>query len=195
MTVRIPAQATQQTVRWRMSTPGRLTASDAARSPRLFGVAGWLYLLVVSMTALGPFFGMARLHGGLTVAESHLPTITGLPEWQAVKFASWCAFAALEALGIAGGLGLAIGRRWAAVSGAVAALWIAGPLESLVLYLLIPWIAAGHLHFAGTYFISGFAGPVAASVAWAAGWSAYLARSQRVRLTYARSLRAAVDGS
>jgi hypothetical protein len=193
MTLRIPGRAAQQAVRWRMSTRGQLIASDAARPHRLCGVAGWLYVLVVSMTALGPFFGMARLHGGLTVAEGHIPGIALLPEWQAVKFASWCAFAGLEALGVAGGLGLAIGRRRSAVNGAVAALWIAGPVESLVLYLVIPWIAAGHLNFAGTYFISGFLGPVAASVAWAAGWSAYLVRSQRVRLTYASAVPASAD--
>lgn len=176
-----------------MSTNGQRMASGGARAPRLHGVAGWLYLLVVTMTALGPFFGMARLHGALTVTEGHIPSIASLPEWQSVKFASWCTFAVGEALSVAGGLALAIGRRRSAVGGAMAALWIAGPVESLVLYLLIPWVAAGHLDFAGTYFISGFVGPVAASMAWAAAWTAYLARSQRVRATYAGGVGAAAD--
>ncbi len=171
-----------------MATKWRRIAPEAARSHPLYGVRGWLFALVAMMTAIGPLLAMSRIHAGFTVTERHFEALAPMEAWTQAKFAAWSALAILELLSVAGGVLLMLGTGTGAVRLAAGAIWISGPVASVVLNLLIPAWISGNLDFVTDYFLSGFTGPLVASVAVAAGWTAYLARSRRVRVTYSHEI-------
>lgn len=143
------------------------------------GVGGWLALLVVSLLAGGPMLGAAKLYEAFVVAERASPDLVFLPAWATYKTLSWVTFGLVAALGVYGGISLGRGKRWAAVRRARYVLWLVGPVTVLVMNVLLPAIAFGHFTV-GTAVV----GPLLVSCAVAGLWTAYLAKSRRVRNTY-----------
>lgn len=167
-----------------MATKWRRIAPEAASAHPLYGVRGWLFALVAMMTTIGPLVAMSRVHAGFTVTERHLEALAPMAPWVQAKLAAWSALAGFELLSVAGGILLMLGRGRGSVRLAAGAIWLSGPVALAVINLLIPAWISGNLDFVDDYFLSGFKGPLIASVAVAAGWTAYLARSRRVRVTY-----------
>ena len=143
------------------------------------GVDGWLALLVISLLVGGPMIGATKLYEAFVVAERAHPDLVFLPAWETYKTLSWVTFALVAAASFYGGIGLGRGRRWAVVRRARYVLWLTGPVTVLVMNVLLPAIAFGGFTFGSTV-----VGPFLFSCAIAGLWTAYLAKSKRVRNTY-----------
>lgn len=160
-------------------------ANDAVTTPQQggpSGVGGWLLLLVIGMMVLGPLLGAGRIGADFMMADHMYPGLDTL-EWRIFKSATWLVFLGLAALSFFGGWGLARGKDWFVVTRAKAILWVTGPLASLVMGVLIPIITFGDWNAVNERFVGTFIGSIGA----AAIWTAYLAKSKRVRNTYAGS--------
>ncbi|MBS0335386.1 MAG: DUF2569 family protein [Proteobacteria bacterium] len=147
----------------------------------LSGVRGWL-LLVAAMLVLGPLIGAIRIGADLLAAEHQYPALQSLPRWEDFKAAMWCSEAVIAALSTYAGWGLLRERRWLAVRRAMLVLWLTGPAGVVVMGFVVPLLALGESSAREPLFISS----LLASIVGAGIWTAYLARSRRVRNTYDR---------
>jgi hypothetical protein len=166
-----------------MISPASVAASpDAspaiAGAPR--GVGGWLLLLVVAMTLATPLLGAAFSVACLTKVREQHASLTALGAWPLFERAYWIAFALAAALLAWGGVELARRRTWIAVERAKMILWIGWPIGIWVQGILIPLLAFGRADPIHSWFIV----PLVASMAAVGVWTAYLAKSRRVRATY-----------
>jgi hypothetical protein len=152
--------------------------SDNVQGP--IGVGGWLLLLIVGMTILGPLLGAARINAEIWMAEEKFPTLLSVDEWITYKTANWWTFFVFAAISFWGGLGLAQRKDWSVVTRAKVVLWISGPVAVLILNAALPAIIFGELDADGESIIGALVGTVIA----AATWTAYLSQSVRVKNTY-----------
>lgn len=150
------------------------------KGPR--GVGGWLLLLIVGMMVLGPLMGAGRIAGEIAMAEHQYPEIKTLNDWSNYKSIVWWSFAFAALLSIYGGFGLATGKRWVVVGRAKVILWLSGPIASLIMALIIPYIVFGEIEVDPQFF-----GALIGSLLAAIIWTAYLSKSKRVRNTYSRA--------
>ncbi len=108
------------------------------------------------------------------------PNLASLAEWNAFRTTTWCTFAIFAAISIYGGWGLVSSRDWSVVNRAKVILWLAGPVASIVLAILIPLLMFGEAEASDPQFVGAFL----SSVIGASIWTAYLSKSKRVRNTY-----------
>jgi len=154
--------------------------SSLPATPR--GVGGWLLVLVVAMMLVTPLLGAAYSVGCLMKVREQYASLTALGVWPSFDRAYWSTFALAAVLLAWGGFGLARRRDWAAVERAKMILWIGWPIGIWIQGIVIPLFAFGRADPIHSLFIV----PFVLSLLCAGGWSAYLARSRRVRATYVR---------
>ena len=159
-------------------SPGASPAIAAA--PR--GVGGWLLLLVVAMTLATPLLGAAFSVACLAKVREQYASLTALGAWPLFERAYWIAFALAAAMLVWGGVELARRRTWIAVERAKMVLWIGWPIGIWVQGIVIPLLAFGRADPIHSWFIA----PWLVAMVAAGLWTAYLAKSRRVRATYAR---------
>src|SRR6267142_2527427 len=164
-----------------MASKWRAISAEEAKAHPLYGVGGWLLLLVAGMMVLGPLLGVGRIGSELMDAERQYPALSSLDEWHTFKTVTWWTFAAIAALSFYGGWGLARGNDWSVVRRAKAILWISGPVGSLVMGVLVPLATFGKSNVGDAQFVGG----LLAAVLTATVWTAYLSKSKRVRVTFA----------
>lgn len=150
-------------------------------------MSGWLGLLVVGLTILGPLSGFGKLSNEFRDALEQFPQLAGNSQWQNYKQMSWLIFTVSAAISFSAGY-----RLWKihfpeSVRFAILALWLAGPLGN-VFYIVIAYLIFGD-NLGGSVFAEMIGGTIASCVA-AGIWTAYLMRSDRVRNTYKLALAA-----
>lgn len=143
------------------------------------GVRGWLLFLVTGFIFLWPLIGAGRINSDIIAAESRYPDLAAQSQWETLKTTVWWCFFAKCCLSIYAGIGLARGRTVGVVTRAKIVLWIIGPIDALVMGLIVPITVFGRIESGATIFWS-----VVISALAAAFWTAYLARSRRVNATY-----------
>jgi len=148
------------------------------------GVGGWLMLLVATLTVLGPLLGAARIGANLAVSEFQYPDLVTLDAWPTYKTATWSTFVLFALISLSGGMGLARDRDWSAVVRAQIILWIIGPLSTLVMGVVIPAIVFDEYDFGDPEILGAIIGSLIGTSIGAGIWTAYLAKSKRVRNTY-----------
>ena len=148
-----------------------------------YGVGGWLALLVIGMIIIGPIMGAENIYLAITMAERHNPLIVSLPQWTTYKNVTWGAFLVVIALNFYGGVGLVCGRNRSVVTRAKMILWITGPLASIVMVVIIPFIVFGKTPAIDSKIVRA----VIVSFILAGFWTIYLSVSRRVRNTYGDS--------
>lgn len=159
-------------------------AEERSTENELYGVRGWLGLLVISMMFIGPLMSAGSIASNLGMAEYRFPHLVTSLEWGTYKTSIWGTFLFVAGLHFYGGLGLARDRRWSVVTRAKRILWVTGPLASIFMGLVLPRIIFGDGWSVTTEVIGGFTGGFIVAVIWAAIWSVYLSKSRRVRNTY-----------
>ena len=147
---------------------------------RLVGVGGWLLLLVVGLTFLGPVMGAGGLASGMMSAESQYPKLKALENWATFKEVTWWSYFVVVCLSFYAGFGLAATREYSAVRRAKVLLWIVGPVAAVVLGMFVPLLIFGKIQYDSQFF-----GQLVGSGISAAIWTAYLSKSKRVQATYA----------
>jgi len=147
------------------------------------GVGGWLLFLIVGLTFLGPLAGAGRINLDIISTESQFPNLKVVAAWSTYKSAIWWSFLVVCCLSFYAGIGLAKGRDTSMVKRAKILLWVIGPLANLVMGLFIPITVFGKFD-SDPNSQGAFIGALVASIIAAAIWTAYLAKSKRVRATY-----------
>lgn len=107
------------------SLPNRTVDTGGRRETRVMvafmpgspsGVRGWLFLLVLGMTVLGPLLGAGRISADILASEREHPTLLSSALWSTYKSTSWTIFLIAAAISIYGGWGLAKRRDRSAVT-------------------------------------------------------------------------------
>ena len=168
--------------------PGASTVGTAPHTPasnlvgkkQLHGVGGWLGLLVVGLTVLGPLLGGSRLSGAFTDAEFKTPQLATFGPWLSYKTEVWVIFGITALISFCTGI-LLFRFKPSSVRVAITSLWIVGPGGA------IAYIVAANSVFrsdiASAMSQAMLPSVIVACIA-AAIWTAYLTRSKRVKNTY-----------
>lgn len=152
-----------------------MTATTIERND-LDGVGGWLLLLVIGLTVLGPIYSAGSMIGELSTAEAANQSLRDLPLWAAIKRDLWIGTFVSIALSMTAGVLLAVSRTKRTPWIAAALMWLAGPVAGVAAQFVV------NLH------VPTAAGPAIAEMVRACivafVWTLYLAFSRRVRRTY-----------
>lgn len=160
----------------------RRRQKSTPRNQPLSGVAGWLLWMVIVMMALNPLVGTGRLMEAFNSTEALYPNLTGIPAWTNYKLWTWCTFALGMAFSIWGGYGLWKGKTSGVVTRAQVGLWVGGPITAIATGILLPFFLLDAKELDPETVSA-----LVSSAIICAGWSLYLAKSQRVRNTYPHS--------
>jgi len=143
------------------------------------GVGGWLLLLVLGLMFIGPLIGAGRINMAFESIEDQFPNLKSVAEWGTYKSSTWWTFLLASCLSFYAGLGLVRERSVLAVKRAKIILWIAGPLVTVILEVLLPVLI-----FKKFETNPQFLGNLIPAMIGAAIWTAYLSKSKRVKTTY-----------
>src|SRR5882762_4771581 len=94
---------------WRpkqMAKNWRRVSVEEARTNSLYGVRGWLLVLVAGMMVIGPLLGVGKINSEIMSAEHQYPALLDLHDWKSYKEAMWLSFIALTFASFYGGMGL-----------------------------------------------------------------------------------------
>lgn len=144
------------------------------------GIGGWLAVMIVGMTVLGPLMTIGRTSGNFEAAERGNPNLLLLADWSSFKTVTWTVVLVICTISVWGGYELATKRTPAAVSRAKMVLWTIFPFSVVLLGMIIPGIM---LSDGGEVAMQNIPSLVVSLIA-AGIWTAYLSRSKRVRNTY-----------
>lgn len=144
-----------------------------------YGVGGWLGFLVIGMMFLFPLISAIRINEAFIDAEFKHPNLITAAEWATYKSANWWTFLVSAGLYFYGGLGLADGIEWQAVTRAKYILWICGPITSITINWIIPSVFFS-MDVPFGIVLTGLFPPLF----WTLIWTVYLSKSERVRNTY-----------
>lgn len=143
----------------------------------LRGVKGWLFLLALGFILLSPARGGIELLSGIIQTEQLYPNLINMGSWESYKNISWGVYVISSIISIYTGWSLFKAHIPNTVRLATIALWVCGPLATLVLMNV-------------AYLISGTAGmlsllpDLAGNTTYAVIWTMYLRWSKRVENTY-----------
>jgi len=140
------------------------------------GIQGWLLVFVLWLGVLNPVFWIGFNFVAFERMEDVNPGDAELMREMGWDVLLWVVTLIREGMRIAAALILYFYRRPVSVWIAFAVLWLAGPL-----LILGTWGVVG----GSEYNVAG----LVRSALWALAWSLFLFMSQRVRLTYAFSVR------
>lgn len=155
----------------------RAKAEPALATPSNNLVGGWLAFLILSLMILGPLFNAGRIGVDLYVAEHLQESLRQTEAWRSFKMAAWLNYFAVTAISIYAGYGLLLKRSLNVVTRAKVAIWVTGPLGSVIYGYFLPKNYLGKL-------LPGFEQSLLVSVLAAVIWTVYLSRSERVKATY-----------
>lgn len=145
------------------------------------GVKGWLLLLVLGMTILGPLVAVVQLHLAFTEMEKLNPAILSFGKYNTFKSSVWAVQIIFLVILVYGGIGLNSGRDRSVVKRAMAILWLSGPLANVLAGLLIPAMIFGSENVTLSKELTV---EILRSFLTALIWTQYLNKSKRVRNTY-----------
>jgi hypothetical protein len=143
------------------------------------GVGGWLLFLICGLIFLGLMIGAGRINADIMAAEAQYPKLSEVAAWSTYKTATWWSFVVVCCISCYSGYGLLKRRDQSVVRQAKVALWLIGPVANILMGLLLPLVIFGKLESN-----SQIVGGLIASVIVASIWTAYLAKSKRVKETY-----------
>ncbi|WP_081430520.1 DUF2569 family protein [Polaromonas sp. JS666] len=149
------------------------------RAEKPGGVGGWLALLIAGLIFLGPLFSAGRISSDFMDTESKYPKLLTVEAWLNYKNTAWIFFGIATLFGIYAGWCLARRRISTSPFIAIAAIWILGPLLSVILAIILPII-----FFGATGLDAAGAGALAVSGLPAVAWTLYLLKSKRVKALY-----------
>lgn len=141
------------------------------------GVGGWLALLIFGMLIGGPLRSLAGTMSDLNGAERANPALIGLALWGTIKAFTWVVTLTSIVASAHAGWRLGWRLRPSSVKIAIWTLWLAGPMMTLI-------AVSGVSLLSGTGFSEIWTAGMATPFAYAAIWTAYLLKSDRVRNTY-----------
>lgn len=163
-----------------VGTPPQTPATNVSAKKQLHGIGGWLGLLVVGLTILGPLLGGSRISGAFTDAEFKTPQLTTFAPWLSYKMDIWVIFGIVALISFCTGI-LLFRLKPSSVRIAIVSLWIVGPGGAIADIVAANSVFRSDIASAmsQTMWPSVIASGIAAAI-----WTAYLVRSKRVKNTY-----------
>jgi hypothetical protein len=156
------------------SRVGRASKSGGADTPRQAELGGWLFVLVLWMTALWPLLALLGVLTLIGEGNRELTRFVVFAQWK-----SWQTF-----VPILWGIYLfAVGLSIYAVEQAKTILWISGPVTAVAVHVIFLIVFMDQRPDIGRWTISLIESLLATSLAPAL-WGAYLKESKRVRARY-----------
>lgn len=157
------------------------TPTPSLARPDLVGVHGWLFFFVIVLMVFSPLMLISGIFNELQLAEKQVPEAIAEEYWRNYKIRVWSVAGAAIGLMVAAGYRLMTVHNASSVTFAIAALWLCGPVLTLIM-ILIPATAGAQISdiFASeqtaTLLSGSFVSPII--------WTIYLKTSRRVRNTY-----------
>ena len=142
----------------------------------MVGVGGWLALLIAWMVFLRPLAGAVLLNQ-MHVAATEDFRIIQNSTWLINTSIFWLIFLVVAVLSIYGGVRLWRDRTYASVRAAIWILWISTPIAAVALLISQAYLQEGVT-------IEDAIQKVLLNVVVATGWTLYLIKSKRVKMTY-----------
>lgn len=147
----------------------------------LRGVGGWLLLLVIGLTILGPLVAFGQNASEFALAEHNNPELASYAPWGQFKSFSYLALILGLSVTFSAGILLATSRTPGAVRFTIAAMWLSAPvyvaLQAMATSASLGSAAIGEI--AGEFVITILKSSITATV-----WTLYLLKSKRVKNTY-----------
>lgn len=143
-------------------------------------VRGWLTWLTFLLIVLRPLILLSVL-GGLNIQEFNRDPTVSLKGWETYKILIRLLSLSAAVLSIYAGFGLWKGRTWNLVQRAIGALWIVGPVFTLLQLVAIFVVFSGNAEPPQQLLTS-----LIESIFFAGVWTAYLLRSSQVKGLYLR---------
>jgi hypothetical protein len=140
----------------------------------LVGVGGWLTLLIVVLTILGPLRGLSQMINEFQATEKAFPNLAANAAWLQYKQISWMIFAITAAISISAGYRLWKIHVHKSVRFAILALWLVGPVGNTA-YIIAAVVSFGSI--ASADMLPDMVGSLIGSGIVAVIWTAYLIRS------------------
>lgn len=143
------------------------------------GVGGWLKLLVILLTVIGPLVSFFFHAAEIGKAEALFPDIVNHPAFTQYKHFSWAILLICCIVSIIAGY-----RLWKypvrkSVNSAIIALWFIALFPAIAM-IVYTWATTGNVWYA----LAGIAGERWQPLIGAIIWHIYLRRSRRVKNTY-----------
>lgn len=154
------------------------------------GIGGWLIFLIIVLSVLNPLANIGMLAAELRRVEQETPYLLQIPVFIHYKWFSWALVLICSVIGIVAGYTLWKKHVWKSVRQAIIAIWIMGPLATVLIALYI------YMNFGSMAVEAGgeIVGSLVRSLVFAGIWTAYLLRSKRVRNTYTKGTTRPVAG-
>lgn len=149
------------------------------RAEKPGGIGGWLALLIVGLMFLGPVMGASRMSQDFFSAEAQYPNLPTIAAWVNYKTSAWLCFSATVLFSIYAGWCLLRRREPLSPRLAISALWIGGPVLSLLLTIFLPIVYFHDFNLAENDYP-----PLTATFTSAVLWTLYLVKSKRVKSLY-----------
>jgi hypothetical protein len=143
-------------------------------------ISGWLTWLTFLLIVVRPLILLSVL-GGLNIQEFNRDPTVSLDGWGTYKTLIWLLSISAAVLSIYAGFGLWKGRTRHMVQRAIGALWIAGPVFTLLQLIAIFVVFSGNAEPPQQLLKS-----LIGNVFFAGVWTAYLLRSTQVKGLYSR---------
>lgn len=142
----------------------------------LRGVRGWLLLLVVILTLIGPLRSAWEVHSAFDELAKTEPGFLQSADGQDTYMGAWFVWAVTSAISFAAGMLLAFRFRRSSIWWAIAAIWLVGPVLSTAMAL----DAYAYGEVMDSEYLIALAKPFGFSIIW----TAYLLMSKRATNTY-----------
>lgn len=145
-----------------------------------YGVGGWLALLVVGLTILGPLLSFGMTSGEISSTERDYPELIGNDLWEQIKAITWTALGIQVVITFTAGFRLTNAFRPSSVRFAIFALWFSGVGITVITFVLMANLSG----FDSAAVEAELARGVVQGTITAGIWTAYLLLSKRVKNTY-----------
>jgi hypothetical protein len=143
------------------------------------GVGGWLVLLIVGMIVIAPFTSLTETSKYFHQAEANYVSLAANAKWHRFKTLTWIVQITTSIYVAYSGYLLLAKLSYSSVRNAKYALWIAGPVSTMAVAFLLPYVFYGSKAVDQTSVLTALVSTITAVV-----WTTYLVRSKRVSATY-----------
>jgi len=150
---------------------------ETTRETEPKGVGGWLLLLILILTVVGPIWRAFRTFQRWEGLRQSTPEYAAAAEFSLLQSIGWGTYIVTTVIGIAIGILLWKRHRRSTVLIAIAGIWLMSPVAELVSYLIGLIVVGERVLISNLRFMI-------VPLASAALFTAYLLKSKRVRNTY-----------
>lgn len=147
----------------------------------LYGVGGWLGLLVITLLIVGPLLGFIHISTEFQSALKQMPQLENNSQWKLYSQVSWIIYSISATISIIAGYRLFKIYSYKSINFAIIAVWICNPVSKFIKIMSAMIISNNYT--IGTAVEREFI-QIFTSILISFAWTMYLIRSERIKNTY-----------